>query len=79
MRMKDPIINIIIINDNSTEDETAFVEKIDKERRQHAEAQKEYRNRKAQDDPQYREKFRTYMKNYNEKKQIKYTSIKKNY
>jgi hypothetical protein len=37
-----------------TEDEIAFLEKIDKERKQHAEVQKKYRNRKAQDDPQYR-------------------------
>jgi len=60
-----------------TEDEIAFLEKIDKERKQHAEAQKNYRNRKAQDDPQYKEKLREYMKNYNGKKQSKYTSIKK--
>ena len=53
---------------NLTEDEIAFLDKIEKERRQHAEAQKKYRNRKAQDDPQYREKLRIYMKNYNEKK-----------
>jgi hypothetical protein len=38
-----------------TEDENEFLEKIDKERKQHAEAQKKYRNRKAQDYPQYRE------------------------
>ena len=62
---------------NLTEDEIAFLDKIEKERRQHAEAQKKYRNRKAQDDPQYREKLRIYMKNYNEKKQSKYSSIKK--
>ena len=61
---------------NLTEDEIAFIEKIDKERRQHAEAQKKYRNRKAQDDPQYREKLRAYMKNYNEKKYKKSSSIK---
>ena len=60
-----------------TEDEIAFLEKIDKERKQHAEAQKNYRNRKAQDDPQYKEKLREYMKNYNGKKQSKYASIKK--
>ena len=62
---------------NLTEDEIAFLDKIEKERRQHAEAQKKYRNRKAQDDPQYKEKLRIYMKNYNEKKQSKYSSIKK--
>ena len=60
-----------------TEDEIAFLEKIDKERKQHAEAQKKYRNRKAQDDPQYKEKLREYMKKYNEKKMGKYASIKK--
>ena len=60
-----------------TEDEIAFLEKIDKERKQHAEAQKKYRNRKAQDDPQYKEKLREYMKKYKEKKQGKYASIKK--
>ena len=60
-----------------TEDEIEFLEKIDKERKQHAEAQKKYRNRKAQDDPQYKEKLREYMKKYNEKKQGKYASIKK--
>jgi len=62
---------------NLTEDEITFLEKIDKERKQHAEAQKIYRNRKAQDDPQYKEKLREYMKKYNEKKQGKYASIKK--
>ena len=39
----------------------------DKERKQHAEAQKNYRDRKAQDDPQYKEKLREYMKTYNGK------------
>lgn len=62
---------------NLTEDEIAFLEKIDKERRQHAEAQNKYRYRKSQEDPQYKEKLRTYMKNYNEKKQSKYSLIKK--
>lgn len=62
---------------NLTEDEIAFLEKIDKERKQHAEAQKKYRNRKAHEDPEYRQKLREYMKNYNEKKQNKYTAIKK--
>ena len=60
-----------------TEDEIAFLDKIDKERKQHAEAQKNYRNRKAQDDPQYKEKLREYMKTYNGKKQSKYATIKK--
>ncbi len=60
-----------------TEDEITFLEKIDKERKQHAEAQKKYRNRKAQNDPEYRAKLREYMKNYNEKKQSKYALIKK--
>lgn len=62
---------------NLTEDEIAFLEKMDKEKRQHAEAQKNYRIRKTQNDPEYREKLREYMKNYNEKKKNKYTSIKK--
>ncbi len=62
-----------------TEDEITFLEKIDRERKQHAEAQKTYRNRKAQNDPEYRAKLREYMKNYNEKKQSKYALIKKNY
>ena len=60
-----------------TEDEIAFLDKIDKERKQHAEAQKNYRNRKAQDDPQYKEKLREYMKTYNGKKQSKYATIKR--
>jgi hypothetical protein len=60
-----------------TEDEITFLEKIDKERKQHAEAQKKYRNRKAQNDPEYKAKLREYMKNYNEKKQSKYALIKK--
>ena len=62
---------------NLTEDEIAFLEKIDKERKQHAEAQKKYRYRKAQEDPEYKQKLREYMKSYNEKKQSKYLSIKK--
>ncbi len=48
----------MIINDKSTEDEITFLEKIDKERKQYAEAQKKYRNRKAQNDPEYKEKLR---------------------
>ena len=60
-----------------TEDEITFLEKIDKERKQHAEAQKKYRNRKAQNDPEYRAKLREYMKNHNEKKQSKHALIKK--
>ena len=60
-----------------TEDEITFLEKIDKERKKHAEAQKKYRNRKAENDPEYRAKLREYMKNYNEKKQSKYALIKK--
>ena len=62
---------------NLTEDEIAFLEKMDKEKRQHAEAQKNYRIRKTQNDPEYREKLREYMKNFNEMKKNKYTSIKK--
>ena len=62
---------------NLSVDEIAFLEKIDKERKQHAEAQKKYRNRKAQEDPEYKQKLREYMKSYNEKKQNKYLSIKK--
>ena len=62
---------------NLTEDELAFLERMDKEKKQHAEAQKNYRIRKTQNDPEYREKLREYMKNYNEKKKNKYTSIKK--
>lgn len=62
---------------NLTVDEIAFLDKIDKERKQHAEAQKKYRNRKAHEDPQYKEKLREYMKSYNAKKQNKYTEIKK--
>ena len=62
-----------------TEDEITFLEKIDRERKQYAEAQKKYRNRKAQNDPEYRAKLREYMKNHNEKKQSKHALIKKNY
>ena len=62
---------------NLSVDEIAFLEKIDKERKQHAEAQKKYRNRKAQEDPEYKKKLREYMKSYNEKKQNKYFLIKK--
>ena len=59
-----------------TEDDLAFLDKIDKERKRHAEAQKNYRTRKAQD-PQYKEKINEYMRNYYEKKQSKYALIKK--
>ena len=59
-----------------TKDELAFLDKIDKERKQHAEAQKNYRTRKSQD-PQYKEKINEYMRNYYEKKQSKYALIKK--
>ena len=62
---------------NLSVDEIAFLEKIDKERKQHAEAQKKYRNKKAQEDPEYKKKLREYMKSYNEKKQNKYFLIKK--
>ena len=62
---------------NLSVDEIAFLEKIDKERKQHAEVQKKYRNRKAQEDPEYKKKLREYMKSYNEKKQNKYFLIKK--
>ena len=43
----------------------------------HAKAQKNYRLRKSQKDPQYESKLNEYMKNYNEKKQNKYAVIKK--
>ena len=59
-----------------TADEIAFINKIEREKKLHAEAQKNYRKRKSQD-PKYKEKVNEYMKNYNEKKQNKYSVIKK--
>jgi hypothetical protein len=60
-----------------TGDEIAFLEKMENEKRLHAQAQKNYRKRKSEKDPQYKTKLNEYMKNYNNKKQNKYTLIKK--
>ena len=60
-----------------TADEIAFINKIEREKKLHAEAQKNYRKRKSQEDPKYKEKVNEYMKNYNEKKQNKYSVFKK--
>ena len=60
-----------------TSDEIAFLEKMENEKRLHAQAQKNYRKRKSEKDPQYKTKLNEYMKNYNNKKQNKYTLIKK--
>jgi hypothetical protein len=60
-----------------TSDEIAFLEKMENEKKLHASAQKDYRKRKLEKDPQYRAKINEYMKKYNEKKQNKYTLIKK--
>jgi hypothetical protein len=62
---------------NLTSDEIAFIEKIDKERKLHANAQNNYRKRKLQNDPEYKTKINEYMKKYNENKQNKYIQIKK--
>ncbi len=62
---------------NLTSDEIAFLEKIDKERKVHANAQNNYRKRKLQNDPEYKTKLNAYMKKYNENKQNKYIQIKK--
>jgi len=64
---------------NLSVDEIAFLEKIDKERKQHAEAQKKYRNRKAHEDPQYKEKLREYMKVIMQKSRINTQKLKRNY
>ena len=47
---------MIIIMLNLTEDDLASLEKIDKERRQHAEAPKNFRKRKTYNDREYKEK-----------------------
>ena len=60
-----------------TSDEIIFLEKMENEKKLHANAQKNYRLRKSQNDPQYKTKLNEYMKNYNEKKQNKYALIKK--
>ena len=60
-----------------TSDEISFLEKIENEKKLHAKAQKNYRLRKSQNDPQYKTKLNEYMKNYNGKKQNKYALIKK--
>lgn len=48
--------SMIIIMLNLTEDDLASLEKIDKERRQHAEAPKNFRKRKTYNDREYKEK-----------------------
>ena len=60
-----------------TSDEISFLEKIENEKKLQANAQKNYRLRKSQNDPQYKTKLNEYMKNYNGKKQNKYALIKK--
>ena len=60
-----------------TSDEIAFLEKMENEKKLHASAQKDYRKRKLEKDPQYRAKINEYMKKYNENKQNKYIQIKK--
>jgi len=67
----------MIVSGNLTSDEIAFIEKIDKERKLHANAQNKYRKRKLQNDPEYKTKINEYMKKYNENKQNKYIQIKK--
>lgn len=67
----------MIMSGNLTSDEIAFLEKIDKERKLHANAQNNYRKKKLQNDPEYKTKLNEYMKKYNENKQNKYTQIKK--
>ena len=53
-----------------TSDEMVFLEKMENEKKLHAKAQKNYRLRKSQKDPQYKSKLNEYMKNYNEKSKI---------
>ena len=60
-----------------TSDEIIFLEKMENEKKLHANAQKNYRLKKSQNDPQYKTKINEYMKNYNAKKQNKYAVIKK--
>ena len=60
-----------------TSDEIVFLEKMENEKKLHANAQKNYRLKKSQNDPQYKTKINEYMKNYNAKKQNKYAVIKK--
>ena len=60
-----------------TSDEIVFLEKMENEKKLHANAQKSYRFRKSQNDPQYKTKLNEYMKSYNAKKQNKYALIKK--
>jgi hypothetical protein len=60
-----------------TSDEIAFLEKMENEKKLHASAQKNYRKRKSEKDPQYKTKLNEYMKKYNEKRQNKYALIKK--
>ena len=53
-----------------TSDEIAFLEKMENEKKLHASAQKNYRKRKSEKDPQYKTKLNEYMKKNNEKRQI---------
>ena len=62
-----------------TSDEIVFLEKMENEKKLHAKAQKNYRLRKSQNDPQYKTKLNEYMKNYNGIKQNKYALIKRSY
>ena len=55
--------NFIFFNDiyiydmSGTSDEIAFLEKMENEKRLHAQAQKNYRKRKSEKDPQYKTKL----------------------
>ena len=49
-----------------TSDEIIFLEKMENEKKLHANAQKNYRLRKSQNDPQYKTKLNEYMIKYNE-------------
>ncbi len=60
-----------------TNDEILLLEKMENEKKLDAKAQKDYRLRKSQNDPQYKTKLNEYMKKYNEKKQNIYALIKK--
>ena len=60
-----------------TPDEIKFLDKIETEKTLHAAAQKNYRKRRSENDPQYREKLNQYMKKYNESKKNKYELIRK--
>ena len=53
-----------------TPDEIKFLDRIEREKTLHAAAQKNYRKRMSENNPQYREKLNQYMKNIMKVKRI---------